>query len=74
MNETAAKHKPTRPIVKSFRLTEAHLRLITEECNRRRIPFSEYARQSLLGNLRYMKRQAIAQWGNQNCITATAKD
>jgi hypothetical protein len=65
MNATAVKHRPTRPIVKSFRLTEAHLRLITEECSRRRIPFSEFVRQSLLANLRYMKREAIAQWGNQ---------
>jgi hypothetical protein len=63
MDANRSRHRPTRPIVKSFRLTASHLQLITEECSRRRIPFSEFVRQSLLANLRYMKREAIARWG-----------
>jgi hypothetical protein len=63
LNEPAAKYDATRRLIRSFRLNEAHLRLITAECARRRIPFSEFVRQSLLGNLRYMKRDAIALWG-----------
>ena len=63
MNEPAAKYEAKRRVIKSFKLNEAHLRLITEECARRKIPFSEFVRQSLLGNLRYLKRDAIALWG-----------
>jgi hypothetical protein len=61
---TKADSRLMRPIVKSFRLSAAHLQLITEECNRRRISFSDFARLSLIGNLsRDTKRSAIAQWG-----------
>ena len=64
MEENRSRHRSTRPIVKSFRLTDTHLRLIMEECNRRRISFSDFARFSLLGNLsKDTKRAAIALWG-----------
>ena len=63
MNGPAAKHDAKRRVIKSFRLNDAHLWLISEECARRKISFSEFVRQSLLGNLRYMKRDAIALWG-----------
>jgi hypothetical protein len=56
-----------RVTIKSIRLTEIHLSLIMEECARRRLSFSDYARMSLLGNLsRDTKRRAIALWGNSN--------
>ena len=63
MNEPALKYDAKRRVIKSFRLNDAHLWLISEECARRKISFSEFVRQSLLGNLRYMKRDAIALWG-----------
>jgi len=35
LNEPAAKYEAKRRVIKSFKLNEAHLRLITEECARR---------------------------------------
>jgi hypothetical protein len=63
LNEPTVKYDAKRRVIKSFRLNEAHLRLISQECARRKIPFSEFVRQSLLGNLKYMKHDAIALWG-----------
>jgi hypothetical protein len=52
------------PTIKSIRLSETHLRLIMQECARRRLSFSDFARMSLLGNLsRDTKRRAVALWG-----------
>jgi hypothetical protein len=54
----------TAPTTKSIRLSEAHLKLIMEECARRRLSFSDFARMSLLGNVsRDTKRRAVALWG-----------
>ena len=69
MNQPAAQCDAKRPVIKTFRLNEAHLWLISEECARRKISFSEFVRQSILQNLRYMKRDAIALWGSHYCNT-----
>jgi hypothetical protein len=55
--------KSRRHIVKSFRLTEPYSTLIQQECTMRNIDFSEFVRQSILGNLKYMRRAAIESWG-----------
>jgi hypothetical protein len=58
-------------VIKSIRLSEKHLKLIVEECERRRLSFSDFARISLLGNLsRETKRRAMAQWGHTEHNTA----
>jgi hypothetical protein len=46
-----------------IRLTETHWELIKQECAMRNMPFSAYVRQAILGNLKYMRRQAIEAWG-----------
>jgi hypothetical protein len=55
--------KARRRVVKSFRLTEPYWNLVKQECAIRKIEFSEFVRQSLLGNLKYMRRAAIESWG-----------
>ena len=47
-----------------FELTPSHLELIKQECVRRNIRFSDFVRQSVMGNLKYTRRQAIEAWGN----------
>ena len=63
MTETATNYKTTRRIIKSFRLTETHWELIKQECAMRNMPFSAYVRLAILGNLKYVRRQAIEAWG-----------
>ncbi len=63
MSKAATNQKATRRKIKSFRLTDTHLELIKQECSRRNVAFSEFVRESLLGNLRFMKRAAIESWG-----------
>jgi hypothetical protein len=64
MSGIARNHRTTRPIIKSFRLAESQLLLIRDECARRKLSFSDFARLCLLGNLsKETKRNAITLWG-----------
>jgi hypothetical protein len=56
-------NKQSKSVVRSIRFSPTVLELIKQEAALRKTPFSEFVRQSILGNLRYMKRQAIEAWG-----------
>jgi hypothetical protein len=58
-------NKRSQSIVRSVRLSPAFLELIKQEASLRKTSFSEFVRQSILGNLRYMRRQAIETWGRE---------
>ncbi len=49
----------------SFRLSSAFLELVQAECDARNVSVSEFVRQSLLANMRYMRRQAREAWSKQ---------
>ena len=63
MTETANDQKWKRQTVKSFRMNASNLELVKQECAKRNLRFSDFVRQSLMGNLRHMRRQAIEAWG-----------
>jgi Ribbon-helix-helix protein, copG family len=55
----------SKGIMLSFRLSSAFLDLIEAECDARKMSISEFVRQSLLANMRYMRRQARDVWSKQ---------
>jgi Ribbon-helix-helix protein, copG family len=62
------KHHDTgagKGIMFSFRLSSAFLELIEAECDARKVSVSEFVRQSILANMRYMRRQAREAWSKQ---------
>jgi hypothetical protein len=56
-------NKRSKSIVCSIRFSPTLLELIKQEAALGKTPFSEFVRQSILGNLKYMRRQAIEAWG-----------
>jgi hypothetical protein len=66
MNQTANDQKWKQQTVKSFRMNASNLELVKQECVRRNIRFSDFVRQSVMGNLKHTRRQAIAAWGNSH--------
>jgi hypothetical protein len=55
----------SKGIMLSFRLTSALLELVQAECDARKMSVSEFVRQSILANMRYMRRQAREAWSKQ---------
>jgi len=55
----------SKDIMFSFRLSAAFLELIEAECDARKVSVSEFVRQSILANMRYMRRQARDAWSKQ---------
>ena len=64
MTETTNDQKWKRQTVKSFRMNASNLELVEQECAKRNLRFSDFVRQSLMGNLKHTRRQAIAAWAN----------
>jgi hypothetical protein len=56
---------PGKGIMLSFRLSSAFLDLVEAECDARNVSISEFVRQSILANMRYMRRQARDVWSKQ---------
>jgi hypothetical protein len=52
-------------IMLSFRLSSAFLEIIEAESDARQMSVSEFVRQSILTNMRYMRRQAREVWSKQ---------
>jgi hypothetical protein len=57
--------KNTKSIVRSIRFNPTVLELVKQEAAQRQTPFSEFVRQSVLSNLRYVKRQAMEAWATR---------
>jgi ribbon-helix-helix CopG family protein len=57
--------RASKGIMLSFRLSSAFLDLIEAECDARKMSVSEFVRQSILANMRYMRRQAREAWSKQ---------
>ena len=52
-------------IMLSFRLSSTFLELVQAECDARKVSVSEFVRQSILANMRHMRRQAREAWSKQ---------
>jgi hypothetical protein len=52
-------------IMLSFRLSPAFLELVEAGCDARKVSVSEFVRQPILANMRYMRRQAREVWSKQ---------
>ena len=55
----------SKGIMLSFRLSSAFLKLIEAECDARKMSVSEFVRQSILANMRYMRGRAREAWSKQ---------
>jgi hypothetical protein len=57
--------RASKDIMFSFRLSSDFLELVEAECDARKVSVSEFVRQSILANMRYMRRQAREAWSKQ---------
>jgi hypothetical protein len=62
---TRRNSRASKDIMFSFRLSSDFLKLVEAECDARKVSVSEFVRQSILANMRYMRRQAREVWSKQ---------
>jgi hypothetical protein len=59
---TGGENKPIKSVVRSVRVTPTFSELLKAECRARKVSLSEYVRQSVMANMRYMRSQAREAW------------
>jgi hypothetical protein len=59
---TAGDNNSLKSVVRSVRFTPTFSELLKAECHARKVSLSEYVRQSVLANMRYMRSQAREAW------------